>query len=485
METQVKVYGKAQNRIALGIINAYLNLNPKSTLEDLRKAFPDALNPDCGSKKIFMLENDINDHVANGETWYTSARGYFVKEDEWLIMPDGERVGFVSMWSKTSFERLGEKAREYGIEIETSDEEAGTYRLEYLDGTNHDNEDPQKDVEKKTAIAKKAIAKPVAKKPVSAPLGSRATTDCAAPATKDVEMKTYRLQIRGNYIRVDSIELPYAIDEEIENGYRDADSWADLVGETECLYTRVQHLVEAINGEDYSWLNDDEEGTKTIANMIGNGLRTDAGCYDDEKKKNIKGNGEDHSVSDGNYYVSADEEFQIVVMDEDDEEIETIDGTSIPSIVFKDGCKYKDKLSDESEDSYQQKIDILKKNGIDGNIVQHSDIRPYRATEGWYWINIQHGEYEEYPTTCELQINGDFDASKLSIMKVLVSEAVKNLSHFAIADCFLYDGEIVGIDDEGYEGYSSATNIFVKYAKNKDGNVEPIIAYDFTNREKA
>lgn len=45
MANKVKVYGKAQNRTALGIAHAYLVMYPHATLEDLRKAFPITLIP--------------------------------------------------------------------------------------------------------------------------------------------------------------------------------------------------------------------------------------------------------------------------------------------------------------------------------------------------------------------------------------------------------------------------------------------------------
>ncbi|MBR8730536.1 hypothetical protein IX332_001885 [Porphyromonas levii] len=38
MVSKVRVYGKAQNRTALGIVNAYLVMYPQSTLEDLKKS---------------------------------------------------------------------------------------------------------------------------------------------------------------------------------------------------------------------------------------------------------------------------------------------------------------------------------------------------------------------------------------------------------------------------------------------------------------
>ena len=40
MASKVRVYGKAQNRTALGIVNAYIVMYPHATAEDLNKAFP-------------------------------------------------------------------------------------------------------------------------------------------------------------------------------------------------------------------------------------------------------------------------------------------------------------------------------------------------------------------------------------------------------------------------------------------------------------
>ena len=51
---KIQIIGKAQNRIALGIVHSYLKLYPKSTIDDLIKAFPNSLNPDSGVKAIFV-----------------------------------------------------------------------------------------------------------------------------------------------------------------------------------------------------------------------------------------------------------------------------------------------------------------------------------------------------------------------------------------------------------------------------------------------
>lgn len=133
MENKVRVYGKAQNRTALGIINAYLVIHPQATLADLRAAFPDSLNPDSGVKANFK---DMNAQSPTSANW----NGYFSKEDELLHLQDGTVVAVVSMWTKPSLERLVEHAKQYGIEIasfESADKGfdlKGGFRLEYLNG---------------------------------------------------------------------------------------------------------------------------------------------------------------------------------------------------------------------------------------------------------------------------------------------------------------------------------------------------------------
>ena len=50
---KVRVYGKAQNRTVLGIAHAYMIMYPHAKLEDLRKAFPNSLNPTAGTEELF------------------------------------------------------------------------------------------------------------------------------------------------------------------------------------------------------------------------------------------------------------------------------------------------------------------------------------------------------------------------------------------------------------------------------------------------
>lgn len=131
MVNKVRVYGKAQNRTALGIMHAYMVMYPQATMEDLQKAFPNELNPDSGVKKNFVCAGE----KGTDANW----DGFFQKEDELLTMGDGSQVAVVKMWTKPSFERLVAHAAQYGIEIAQFEEaegggKKGSFRLEYLNG---------------------------------------------------------------------------------------------------------------------------------------------------------------------------------------------------------------------------------------------------------------------------------------------------------------------------------------------------------------
>ena len=131
MVNKVRVYGKAQNRTALGIMHAYMVMYPQATMEDLQKAFPNELNPDSGVKINFVRAGE----KGTDANW----DGFFQKEDELLTMGDGTKVAVVKMWTKPSFERLVAHAAQYGIEVAQFEEadgagKKGSFRLEYLNG---------------------------------------------------------------------------------------------------------------------------------------------------------------------------------------------------------------------------------------------------------------------------------------------------------------------------------------------------------------
>lgn len=124
---KIKVYAKAQNRTALGIIHAYMTINPKATLENLREVFPNSLNPDSGVKENFIYDNEDGTNA----NW----NGYFKADEELITLCDGKKVAVVSMWTKQSLERIIAQAKNYDIDVEQVDTKVeGGFRLEYLNG---------------------------------------------------------------------------------------------------------------------------------------------------------------------------------------------------------------------------------------------------------------------------------------------------------------------------------------------------------------
>lgn len=128
---KVKVYGKAQNRTALGIVHAYVVMYPHATLDDLRKAFPNTLCPDSGVPELFLP-------LEEAEKYNTKMSLYFAKPDEVIELQDGSKVALAQVWSKSSFDKIVEQGKLYDVEVaefeKTMKGEKGGYRLEYLNG---------------------------------------------------------------------------------------------------------------------------------------------------------------------------------------------------------------------------------------------------------------------------------------------------------------------------------------------------------------
>lgn len=130
MTSKVRVYGKAQNRTALGIINAYKIMYPNAKFEDFEKAFPKELNPDSGWPVNFKR---LEECKSKNEKDF-----WFVEANEVIKLQDGTKMVLCKMWTKSSFERLVSHAKQYDIEVaefvKTGKFEKGGYRLEYLNG---------------------------------------------------------------------------------------------------------------------------------------------------------------------------------------------------------------------------------------------------------------------------------------------------------------------------------------------------------------
>jgi len=127
MKSKIRVYGKSQSRTVLGIINAYLKLYPDSTLSDLQRAFPKSLNPKSFTENIIVPEKETKGQE----------KQFFEREDELVVLKNGERLALVEVWPKEDFDAISEYAKQYGIEVAKIEEskpfQKGSYELEYLD----------------------------------------------------------------------------------------------------------------------------------------------------------------------------------------------------------------------------------------------------------------------------------------------------------------------------------------------------------------
>ena len=127
MKSKIRVYGKSQSRTVLGIVNAYLKLHPDSTLSDLQQAFPGSLNPKSFTGNIIV---PVRETIGQ-------EKQFFEREDEQVVLKNGQRLALVEVWRKEDYDAMAEHAKQYGIvvaEIEESKPfEKGSYELEYLD----------------------------------------------------------------------------------------------------------------------------------------------------------------------------------------------------------------------------------------------------------------------------------------------------------------------------------------------------------------
>ena len=127
MKAKIRVYGKSQSRTALGIINAYLKLYPDSSLSDLQRAFPGSLNPKSFTENIIV---PVKETVGQ-------EKQFFEREDEQVVLKNGQRLSLVEVWRKEDYDAISEHAKQYGIAVAEEDSkpfEKGSYELEYLDG---------------------------------------------------------------------------------------------------------------------------------------------------------------------------------------------------------------------------------------------------------------------------------------------------------------------------------------------------------------
>ncbi len=113
MISKIKVIGKTQNGAALGVAKAYVEMNPATTLADLRKAFPNDIAPDKGVAEMFLP-------LADAEAFNANMSLYFTKDERPIHLQDGSTVAMAQMWTSKSLQNLIKVAAKYHIEVEVN-----------------------------------------------------------------------------------------------------------------------------------------------------------------------------------------------------------------------------------------------------------------------------------------------------------------------------------------------------------------------------
>lgn len=153
VEGKVRVHGKAMNRTALGIVNAYLTIYPQTTAEELAKAFPASV-----TAKFAKNEEKKNDDpfykyglfheivtVDGKRLWAHNNEEVkpttflFEQEDETIHTADGKELAMESVWTGESYNDMVNWAKQYGIEVASFEKfdggfVKGRFTLEQING---------------------------------------------------------------------------------------------------------------------------------------------------------------------------------------------------------------------------------------------------------------------------------------------------------------------------------------------------------------
>ena len=150
----IQVNGKAMNRTALGIVDAYFTLYPNSTFAELKEAFPDFINPSGprAPKTIFKpftnrdfgvvhSLNEIKSEFGKANLPYDGI--FFLEKEEMFKTSDGVTVVVNKLWEskdtltgKSDLENLANQALKYGIVVNKYEARKafgkGSYSLDIL-----------------------------------------------------------------------------------------------------------------------------------------------------------------------------------------------------------------------------------------------------------------------------------------------------------------------------------------------------------------
>lgn len=130
-----RVIGKSQNRTALGMMHAYVKMYPHTTLSQLQAKFTKQnVCPDTGMDELFLTPEEIEQRKEGPRAkWYMEGNACFVEDGEWLVLGNGQKVGFNKMWTADSLSLLQKEMMKYRIfgEVDKSCKGNNGYTIAY------------------------------------------------------------------------------------------------------------------------------------------------------------------------------------------------------------------------------------------------------------------------------------------------------------------------------------------------------------------
>lgn len=179
----IQVNGKAMNRTALGIIDAYFKLYPKATFAELKEAFPDSLNPSGprAPKTIFkpFTERDFGVVHSFDEIKTEFAKAglpyeglFFLEKTEMFKTLDGVTVIVNKLWEskdtltgESDLENLAKQALKFGIVVNKFEARKpfgkGSYSLDILQPDLYDKISGKTKIIEREVIREKTVEKKI------------------------------------------------------------------------------------------------------------------------------------------------------------------------------------------------------------------------------------------------------------------------------------------------------------------------------------
>lgn len=132
-ESRIIVHGTTRQSFILGMVNAYLAINPKTTLNDLNRTFPVGLKSDAVNKfnHLFIKLTDLYNLEEKDRELFMA------KHDEIITLYNKMNVVLQGEWQSEDFDNLVKRFRQYGIDVTDAKPsgvyEKGGFALEYTD----------------------------------------------------------------------------------------------------------------------------------------------------------------------------------------------------------------------------------------------------------------------------------------------------------------------------------------------------------------